>query len=155
VGRLEPLPPGAQSWGDAWSANVTPTAADFVDRFYSASGKTVVLAELKTLGLTAIANRTWTAADGNQVDFVLLDFATAYGASGRYAAVVQSAHSDSALSAFAIPGHTTDAQGFRTKTVGSDGLVDSRAYAHDAGSTVVVETFYFSPTTFKIADLSP
>ncbi|MCW2497392.1 hypothetical protein [Jatrophihabitans sp.] len=154
VARLEPLPRGAEDWGDAWSANVTPTPKQFVKHFYNDSYRTAALARLTSQGLTGIAHRTWSAPDDNQIDLILLDFNTASGAALRYADVTGAARADPTLSTFLLASHPDDAQGFRAKKVGADGFVDSRAYAHAIGSRVVIEAFYFSDGTLQLVDLT-
>ena len=142
---LMPQPKGTDPWVDSWSANpAAPTEAEFVSHFYQSDAVARVTAQLNDAGLTALARRSWSPANSQQGDEVLLNFSSANGALAWYDNITASETGTE----FAIPGQNS-AEGF-TLSGDADGYVQSELFGL-SGSTVM-QMFFFHHGSAGTAD---
>ncbi len=152
--RLVPAPAGSRPWSGSWGHTEHPSMAQFLQEFYRAPQRTGVATTLAALHVEGIAHRAWVAADGNQIDMVLLSFATPSGAAARFSDVTAATAAQSNMTAVGFGAYgRREAQGFVEAGLDPDGFVRARVYAHPARSVLLVEAFYFSPHRFARADL--
>lgn len=154
TGCLIKPPAGAErlSGADAWNQHTAGTAnlyrANVVTGAGGLDGDTSSL--LDTDGLQSVAHSDWNAVDGNNVDIVLLSFATQKGArawSATRAAEIAAADRGQAVT---IPGDTTGKAYAATKA-DPHGNVNA-GYSTVVGN-VVLDVAYSSPKTFSAKDL--
>jgi hypothetical protein len=126
---------------DLYSSNITNDAAGV-----SADTSTFTTAD----GLQHLAHADWNAVDGNNVDLVVLQFATQKGArawNATRAAEIVAAYPGQSVS---IPGDTT-AKAHAATEADKQGNIDA-AYTALVGN-LVLDVAYSSPTKFSAADL--
>jgi hypothetical protein len=151
---LAAAPAGAKPWNNAWGRLERPTLAQFVKEFYPASARRDITTTLRTQGAVDLAHRTWVARNSNQIDLVLMRFASPAGALSRYLAITDGTASRSDSTRFTVTGYRRgEAQGFRQSGKDAYGYVRARTYGLIAGTSIVLEAFFFSPHHFDKAAL--
>jgi hypothetical protein len=142
-------PSGSHPWGTAWATDQLPTTDEFAARVYAAGDRVTESARLRSQGIIAIAHRTWVAPDSNQADVVLLQFATADGATSRLRAAVSAKAATPNIESFTVP-NLPDVVGYYDAVIDNDGNYRAIVYGQKAG--IVVELFYYCPAPFSSAD---
>jgi len=142
-------PGSADSFTDAWGSSTTPTRDDYIDYLYGSSS---TLAQqnardnLTNAGLRDIAHTAWKGSNSDQIDIVLLRFATADGAQAE--SLNLTGHFVSEAYGVGAPVEVADTEAYMG-TADSDGLVPVR-YALAVGDILLVVHFY-SPDTMDYA----
>jgi hypothetical protein len=133
--------------------NGVVTAKQFVSAFYpdDAQYNNQIADQLQQQGLQSVAHRNWEVTHGDQVDIVLLGFASADGARQRARLVANSTQQDPTLSTFTGAGLPAGVQAFVDRTVDKYGNIGVRAYG--AFGPVELEFNYYHPTAVDSADL--
>jgi hypothetical protein len=149
---LEPAPPGSVPWHQAWARNQTPTIGQFVARFYAKQYAASVEAELRALGLVAIAHRAWIAHNDDQCDVVLLGFQQAAGATERYVTAVHAKTASPGVRTFSItPPAGALATGTYETRRDDQGYIRSIVYGEHGN--VVMEQFGFTKPKVQPTEL--
>ncbi|HEV7193111.1 MAG TPA: hypothetical protein VGN35_07875 [Jatrophihabitantaceae bacterium] len=146
---LETAPSGSQSWGNAWADASTPSVEQFVSRVYAPADQVAEAARLRAQGIVAIAHRTWTASDTHQADLVLLQFATAAGATARLRTAVAAKSRVANIREFDVPNYP-GVVGLYPPGIDDDG--NYRAIVYAQKSSIVMELFYYCPEPFNASD---
>jgi hypothetical protein len=146
-------PAGAEAYSTPLGPNGTVTTQRFLAAFYpdDAQYDNQIADQLQEEGLLAVAHRNWEVHGGDQVDIVLLGFASASGARDRARLVEESTQRDPTLSTFSGSGMPDGVTAFVDRTVDKDGNIGVRAYA--AYGQVELEFNYFRPGSLDAADL--
>jgi hypothetical protein len=147
-------PTGAAAYPTSLGPNGAVATRQFLAAFYPEDPRNdnQIADELRTEGLRSIAHRDWAVTQGDQVDIVLLGFATATGARQRAEHVADSTRHDPTLRTFEGSGMPGGVVAFVDRTVDKNGNVGVRAYA--AFGQVELEFNYFHPATLDAADLT-
>lgn len=148
-----PAPAGSVAYPSPLGPNGAVTVKAFVSAFYpdDAQYNNQIADQLQTQGLVAIAHRNWTVMHGDQVDLVLLGFASASGAQERARLVENGTQQDPTLTTFSGSGLPSGVVAFADRTVDKYGNMGVRAYA--AFGPVEMEFNYFHPATLDPADV--
>jgi hypothetical protein len=146
-------PAGAVAYPTSLGPNGVVTTQRFLDAFYPEDQRfnNRIADELQAEGLQSIAHRDWAVTHGDQVDIVLLGFATATGAEQRARLVEDSTGHDPTLRTFGAAGMPSGVVAFVDRTADRNGNIGVRAYA--AFGQVELEFNYFHPATLDAADL--
>jgi hypothetical protein len=146
-------PAGSMAYPSPLGPNGVVTAKAFVSAFYPDDGQynNQIADQLQTQGLVAIAHRNWAVTHGEQVDLVLLGFASAGGAQERARLVEHGTQQDPTLTTFSGAGLSSGVVAFVDRTVDKFGNMGVRAYA--AFGQVEMEFNYFHPATLDPADV--
>lgn len=148
-------PDGSRSWSDDWGLNRTPTMQQFAQHMYPTSYVPRAEARLKDQDLVGIAHETWHAANGDEADLVLLDFATTQGARSR---TVEELHyrdgADFSVSGPGSAGGTSltkpDSAGmYRTMIYGYSGTIAVEVHAFAAKSLDRAEAIAWAQSEFE------
>lgn len=76
AGLLSAAPARSIPWRDAWSANTTPTPAEFAKQAFRPGSYNDVVSTLQNAKVTGVAHRPWTAANATEADMILMEFAS-------------------------------------------------------------------------------
>lgn len=148
-------PAGSSAYPTPLGPNGVVSAQQFISAFYPADARfnNQIANQLRAQGLESVAHRNWAAAGGgDEVDIVLLGFATAGGAQSRAQAVETSTRRDPTLSTFTGSGLPSGVVAFVDRTVDRNGNVGVRAYG--SFGVVEMEFNYYHPATLDSADLA-
>ena len=147
-------PVGAAAYPTSLGPNGVVATHQFLAAFYPEDPRfhNQIADELQTEGLQSIAHRDWAVTQGDQVDIVLLGFATATGARQRAQHVADSTRHDPTLRTFTGAGMPDGVVAFVDRTVDRNGNIGVRAYA--AFGQVELEFNYLYPATLEQADLT-
>lgn len=147
-------PAGAVAYPTSLGPNGVVATQRFLDAFYPDDGRNnnQIADELHAEGLQSIAHRDWAVTHGDQVDIVLLGFATATGAAQRARQVEASTGHDPTLRTFGGAGMPSGVVAFVDRTTDGNGNIGVRAYA--AFGQVELEFNYFHPAKLDAADLT-
>ena len=147
-------PAGARFYTTPLGPNGTVSAQQFLAAFYPDDGQygNQIADQLRDEGLRSVAHRNWEVDGGDQVDIVLLGFASAEGARDRAQVVERSTQRDPTLTTFDGPGMPAGVTAFVDRTVDKYGNIGVRAYA--AYGPVEFEFNYFRPRSLDAADLT-
>lgn len=150
---IMPAPAGSVSYSSPLGPTGTVTAKQFVSAFYpdDAQYNNQIANQLQTQGLLTVAHRNWAVTHGDQVDVVLLGFASADGAQQRARLVENGTQQDPTLTTFSAPGLPSGVVAFVDRTVDKSGNMGVRAYA--AFGQVEMEFNYFHPATLDSGDV--
>ncbi|HJP80619.1 MAG TPA: hypothetical protein VJ914_40480 [Pseudonocardiaceae bacterium] len=147
-------PAGAVAYPTSLGPNGVVPTHQFLAAFYPEDPRyhNQIADKLQTEGLQAIAHRDWAVTQGDQVDIVLLGFATATGARQRAQHVADSTRHDPTLRTFTGAGLPDGVVALVDRTVDRNGNIGVRAYA--AFGQVELEFNYLHPATLDEADLT-
>jgi hypothetical protein len=147
-------PAGSSAYATPLGPNGVVSTQQFISAFYPADAQHNhrIADQLREQGLVSVAHRNWAASgSGDQVDIVLLGFATAGGAQSRARTVETSTRRDPTLGMLAGAGLPSGVVAFVDRTVDRNGNIGVRAYA--AFGVVEMEFNYLHPATLDSADL--
>jgi hypothetical protein len=146
-------PEGARSYTTPLGPNGTVTTRQFLAAFYpdDAQYHNQIANQLQDEGLLAVAHRNWEVTGGDEIDIVLLGFASASGAKDRAQLVEESTRQDPTLTVFHGAGMPDGVVALVDRAVDKYGNIGVRAYA--AYGQVEMEFNYFRPRSLDDADL--
>ena len=146
-------PDGSNFYTTPLGPNGTATAQQFVSAFYpdDAQYHNQIANQLQEEGLQSVAHRNWEVPGGDEIDIVLLGFASAAGAKDRAQLVEESTQRDPTLSTFSGSGMPSGVVALVDRAVDKYGNIGVRAYA--AFGQVEMEFNYFRPRSLDAADL--
>lgn len=158
-------PAGSTAYSTPLGPDGAVTTQRFIDAFYpdDARYNNQIANQLRAQGLQSVAHRNWVGTDGDQVDIVLLGFASPGGARSRAMAVETSTRRDPTLTVFDGAGSSSGAGvptgtslpggvvAFVDRTVDKYGNVGVRAYG--AFGSVEMEFNYARPAKLDAEDL--
>jgi hypothetical protein len=147
-------PDGAKSYTTALGPNGTVTTQQFLAAFYpdDAQYHNQIANQLQEEGLQSVAHRNWEVTGGDEIDIVLLGFASASGAKDRARLVEESTQRDPTLTTFSGSGMPSGVVALVDRAVDKYGNIGVRAYA--AYGQVEMEFNYFRPQSLDAADLT-
>ena len=154
MGCIVAAPAGAQTYPTPLGPNGVVTTHQFLAAFYpdDAQYDNQIADQLQTEGLRSVAHRNWEVDGGDQVDIVLLGFASESGARDRAQVVEESTQRDPTLTTFSGTGMPSGVLAYVDRTVDKYGNIGVRAYA--AYGQVEMEFNYFRPQSLDAADLT-
>ncbi len=148
-------PAGSSAYATPLGPNGVVSTQQFISAFYPADARYnhPIANQLRAQGLESVAHRNWVATGNeDQVDIVLLGFATPGGAQSRAWAVATSTRRDPTLSTLTGSDLPSGVVAFVDRTVDRNGNIGVRAYG--AFGAVEMEFNYLHPATLDSADLA-
>lgn len=147
-------PDGSKSYTTALGPDGTVTTQQFLAAFYpdDAQYHNQIANQLQEEGLQSVAHRNWEVTGGDEIDIVLLGFASASGAKDRARLVEESTQRDPTLTTFSGSGMPSGVVALVDRAVDKYGNIGVRAYA--AYGQVEMEFNYFRPQSLDAADLT-
>lgn len=146
-------PDGARPYTTPLGPNGTVSTRTFLAAFYpdDAQYHNQIANQLQAEGLQSVAHRNWEVTGGDEIDIVLLGFASASGARDRARLVEESTRQDPTLTTFSGVGLPSGVVALVDRAVDRYGNIGVRAYA--AYGQVEMEFNYFRPQRLDDADL--
>jgi hypothetical protein len=154
TGCLMTVPSGAVKWTNPDLGDGDTTIDKFVGWVYgssTASDRTAEISRLSTAGVVEVSHRDWYINGHDQANIYLIRFNSPGNAASDLSAIESSAAASSAERTVTLSGVplTTSTYAY---TAASQGYMEAKSFALQGD--IVMELFFFSPTTLDTATMS-